>query len=287
MGDKSGDQSQPKKQETYFSPGAANNFAATVDLSRPLPFQNGAESENQVAPSLLFSGAPHGNHDLLPHPLENDDFLDSLQGSNSERNSEGMCRRQDFSQSFRREDEQKQLGVLPSPSSLDVMKAKVAQFGFQQAQSSTSPPNANIPEPNSVLYSAPTWMQPFLNFTGCNSSVYVMDQGQVRPAATPVAPLSMASKKRKRPQGEQEFHHPMKSLRRRRAGCASKYRGVTYHRKDKRWIARVWVNKKTVNLGSFQSEVDAARAVRDKYHQICDDVSNLDGIYESAEEEQQ
>ncbi|MGD9110575.1 MAG: AP2/ERF family transcription factor [Phycisphaerales bacterium] len=40
----------------------------------------------------------------------------------------------------------------------------------------------------------------------------------------------------------------------------SKYKGVTFHRRQKRFIARVTVNGKRLHLGSFINEIDAARA---------------------------
>jgi len=42
---------------------------------------------------------------------------------------------------------------------------------------------------------------------------------------------------------------------------SSEYRGVSWHKRDKRWIARGWVKGKTVNLGSYLYEKQAALAV--------------------------
>lgn len=41
---------------------------------------------------------------------------------------------------------------------------------------------------------------------------------------------------------------------------ASKYKGVTFHRRQKRFIARVTINGKRLHLGSFINEIDAAKA---------------------------
>ena len=42
--------------------------------------------------------------------------------------------------------------------------------------------------------------------------------------------------------------------------CASKFRGVTYNKRAKRWIARIGVDKNRLWLGSFKNERDAAIA---------------------------
>ena len=40
----------------------------------------------------------------------------------------------------------------------------------------------------------------------------------------------------------------------------SKYKGVGWHKKDKRWRARIKINGKTIFIGNFKDEVDAAIA---------------------------
>lgn len=42
--------------------------------------------------------------------------------------------------------------------------------------------------------------------------------------------------------------------------CKSKYKGVTYHKRDKLWCARITINKVTKTIGYFKSEVKAAEA---------------------------
>lgn len=40
----------------------------------------------------------------------------------------------------------------------------------------------------------------------------------------------------------------------------SQYRGVTWHKRDKKWIAQIVHNKKLMFLGNFTKEKDAAKA---------------------------
>lgn len=47
---------------------------------------------------------------------------------------------------------------------------------------------------------------------------------------------------------------------RNRTGCTSKYKGVHWDRRDCWWRVRIQVNKKPIFLGSFESEIAAARA---------------------------
>jgi len=41
---------------------------------------------------------------------------------------------------------------------------------------------------------------------------------------------------------------------------SSKYVGVCWHKKDKRWQASIVVNKKAIHLGQFKTEIDAAKS---------------------------
>jgi len=45
-----------------------------------------------------------------------------------------------------------------------------------------------------------------------------------------------------------------------RTGCASKYKGVSFHRPYNKWKARITINQKEVFLGYHEDEVDAAIA---------------------------
>jgi len=58
--------------------------------------------------------------------------------------------------------------------------------------------------------------------------------------------------------------------RRKHSGTkSSKYKGVHWHKFNKRWAARITFKKKTINLGYFRNEIDAAKAydrAARKYH---------------------
>lgn len=45
-----------------------------------------------------------------------------------------------------------------------------------------------------------------------------------------------------------------------RKGSTSKHRGVHWSERDKRWYAKAGVNKKTIYIGSYLDELEAAEA---------------------------
>lgn len=45
-----------------------------------------------------------------------------------------------------------------------------------------------------------------------------------------------------------------------RVGTSSKYRGVTWHAQNKRWLAQTGIKGKHISIGCFKNEVDAAIA---------------------------
>ena len=50
-----------------------------------------------------------------------------------------------------------------------------------------------------------------------------------------------------------------------RSNSSSTYKNVYYNSKSNRWMARVWVDKKRIYLGSFIEEGSAAKAIEDFY----------------------
>lgn len=51
-----------------------------------------------------------------------------------------------------------------------------------------------------------------------------------------------------------------------RINSASQYKGVGWHKKSQRWRARIVINGKSVHLGHFQDEREAAKAYADAAH---------------------
>jgi len=70
----------------------------------------------------------------------------------------------------------------------------------------------------------------------------------------------------------------------RRRPRSSKYRGVSWHKRGKKWIARIWVQQRSVHLGVFSSEIKAALAVDKKLIEM-DDRSQLNFPDDSLREQ--
>lgn len=49
-------------------------------------------------------------------------------------------------------------------------------------------------------------------------------------------------------------------LPKKRVGASSQYRGVSYSTKEKKWRAGIEVDGRSINLGNFKTEIDAARS---------------------------
>jgi len=59
------------------------------------------------------------------------------------------------------------------------------------------------------------------------------------------------------------------------AGRSSKYKGVCWHKTQKRWHARVHSNGVTYHLGSFKSEIEAAKAYSKKARELYGQFAHL------------
>lgn len=52
------------------------------------------------------------------------------------------------------------------------------------------------------------------------------------------------------------------------------YPGVTFDKKDKKWKARIQLNKKNIHIGTFKHEIDAAKAYQERLHKYQREIKN-------------
>lgn len=61
-------------------------------------------------------------------------------------------------------------------------------------------------------------------------------------------------------------------------GCTSKYKGVYWNKTDKIWRAKIFFNKKRIHLGSYDKEIDAAKAYNNKAKELYGQFARLNII---------
>lgn len=66
--------------------------------------------------------------------------------------------------------------------------------------------------------------------------------------------------------------------RRANINATSAYKGVSFKKQTGRWIAKIHINDKQINIGSFADEVDAARAYNKKAIELFCEFANLNVI---------
>lgn len=66
--------------------------------------------------------------------------------------------------------------------------------------------------------------------------------------------------------------------RRSNKNSSSEYKGVHWHIRDKKWIARIKINKKSIHLGYFKDESEAARAYNKKAIELFGVFANLNNL---------
>lgn len=52
----------------------------------------------------------------------------------------------------------------------------------------------------------------------------------------------------------------LRAFQRKRHSATSKYRGVSWSSDRKKWLSQIVVNKKTINLGRYEDDMDAAKS---------------------------
>jgi hypothetical protein len=60
--------------------------------------------------------------------------------------------------------------------------------------------------------------------------------------------------------------------------CTSRYKGVSYHKRGKIWQAYIKINGKTIHLGSFRLEIDAAKAYNKKAVELFGEFAKLNNL---------
>jgi hypothetical protein len=60
-----------------------------------------------------------------------------------------------------------------------------------------------------------------------------------------------------------------------RPGCSSKYKGVSWSKARNKFRANIYLNRKAIHLGYFDSEIDAAKAYDKKAHELFGEFAYL------------
>ena len=63
-----------------------------------------------------------------------------------------------------------------------------------------------------------------------------------------------------------------------RTGTSSQYKGVSFHKKSRKWRAEIKFNGSAIRLGHFTNEEDAARAYNAKAIELCSEFANLNPV---------
>lgn len=58
----------------------------------------------------------------------------------------------------------------------------------------------------------------------------------------------------------------------------SKYKGVSWHSREKKWRAKITVNKKEIVIGDFKNEEEAAKAYDKKAKEVHGDFAYVNGV---------
>lgn len=53
-----------------------------------------------------------------------------------------------------------------------------------------------------------------------------------------------------------------------RVNCSSKYTGVTWFNRDRKWKSQIWLKDRVLHLGYFETEIEASKAYQKKLKEI-------------------
>ena len=63
-----------------------------------------------------------------------------------------------------------------------------------------------------------------------------------------------------------------------KGNTSSLYKGVSWHKRDKKWKSQIMINGKNIYLGYFNNEIEAARAYNEKAIELFGEFSSLNNI---------
>ena len=63
-----------------------------------------------------------------------------------------------------------------------------------------------------------------------------------------------------------------------RLNCSSQYKGVCWHKQNKKWVSRIKLDQKNYSLGSYDSEIEAARAYNTKATELFGNFAVLNNV---------
>lgn len=222
--------------------GMRSNSTSSLDSGRPTPESSSARLFASVNP--FSQGMKDAAVQDSPEQFQQQFQLHQLQQLRQLQQFE-LLRRQNLSLYG---------SGLPENSSFSSM--------FSDSMSNSAPPGNRVGGPN-LNSNSPSPMPPlaFNHLAGMASRLPLAQQHRLDATGNPAS--SSSPQKRSR---NEDPERPMAVRKRKKStSCTSKYRGVTWHKRDRRWIARAWVDGKIRNLGSFATEKEAALVVERKY----------------------